>query len=114
MSDDSQQRRSGVGRESGAEVFQTLQPKAQHAKGDLPLGESCERLAQVGSHLRLTGYASNNVHAARRSFFGAVDIALLERVESFDGADDRTMRVMNWNSANPDRDFISRLVVEKS
>ena len=35
-------------------------------------------------------------------------------IKGFDGADDRTMRVMNRNGPNPNWDFVSGLVMQKS
>ena len=57
--DDPQQGRSGVRSDSGAEVFQTLQPKAHHDKGNWPPGEGCECLAQVRFCLCPTGDAGD-------------------------------------------------------
>jgi hypothetical protein len=56
--------RSGVRSEGAAEVLQTLQPEAQRSNGNLPLGEGCERLAQMDFRLCLAGAASDVVHAA--------------------------------------------------
>jgi hypothetical protein len=100
--------------ERSADMFQTLQPKAQHDKGNLPLVEGCERFAQEGSCLCPAGDAGDVVDPAGKRFLGTVEIVLLEFIEGRDSADDRTMRVMNRNSANPNYDFVSGLVLQKS
>ena len=61
-----------------------------------------------------TGEASDFVYAAGDSLFGAVEIGLLQFVKGFDRANDGTMRIMNRNRADQDRNVISGLVMEKS
>ena len=95
--DDPQQGRSGVRSDSGTEVFQTLQPKAHHDKGNWPPGEGCECLAQVRFCLCPTGDAGDVVDVAGKRFLGTVEVVLLEFIEGFDSTEDRTMRVMDRN-----------------
>ncbi len=93
-------------------MVKTFQTEAEDAEGHLKIIEGAESFAQVGLHRGAAGNTCDFVDRARN--VGAVaEVCRLMSLEGFDGTDNRTLRVANWDSADAHRNFVSGLVVEK-
>ena len=96
---------------------QAFEAQAEHAERNLTFKECRQCLAQARSHQRGAGHVGDFVDATGklRAFAGMIAArGGLQLLKRFDSADDGTMPVVNGNSADADRNFISGFVVQKA
>ena len=114
---DAQHRRCRLRSKTGTKMREAFEAKQKKCKGNVQVGKRSKRLTQMRIDHRPARHSGDHIHAVGKLAtltFTITGVYLLQVFEGFNRADNGTVLVMDRNSVNTNRKFVSSLVTEKT